>query len=144
MSFLPTEIALVRTSFALLEPMAAQASALFYANLFEADPSLRPLFRGDMRAQGQKLMQMMGAAVSLLDRHEQLLPVLRQLGARHGGYGVHDTHYATVGAALIKTLEQGLGEAFSPDTRAAWLSVYGLISRTMMEAARVGRAAVAA
>jgi hemoglobin-like flavoprotein len=61
--------------------------------------------------------------------------VLRQLGARHGGYGVQDGHYAIVGAALIKTLEQGLGDAFTDDVRAAWLSVYGLISRTMIEAA---------
>lgn len=143
MSFHPTEIALVRTSFALVEPIAPQAAALFYANLFGADPSLRPLFRGDMQAQGQKLMQMIAAAVSLLDKPAQLLPVLRQLGSRHGGYGVHDAHYDTVGAALIKTLEQGLGEAFTADTRGAWLNVYGLISRTMMDAARAGRAAVA-
>lgn len=144
MSFQSHEIALVRRSFAQVEPIAPQAAALFYGHLFSADPALRPLFRGDMQAQGQKLMQMIAAAVSLLDKPAQLLPVLRQLGQRHGGYGVQDAHYASVGAALIKTLEQGLGEAFTPETRAAWLSVYGLISATMMEAARAGRAAVAA
>jgi hemoglobin-like flavoprotein len=144
MSFKSHEIALVRRSFAQVEPIAPQAAALFYGHLFDADPALRPLFRGDMQAQGQKLMQMIAAAVSLLDKPAQLLPVLRQLGLRHGGYGVHDAHYASVGAALIKTLEQGLGEDFTPETRAAWLSVYGLISATMMEAARADRVAVAA
>ncbi|MDN3922563.1 globin family protein [Roseateles violae] len=130
------EVALVRRSFALVEPIADTAAALFYGHLFEAAPSLRRLFRGDMAQQGHQLMQMMGAAMRLLDQPEQLLPVLRQLGARHVGYGVQDAHYALVGAALIKTLEQGLGDAFDADTRAAWLAVYGLISRTMMDAAK--------
>ncbi|HEX2012657.1 MAG TPA: globin family protein [Roseateles sp.] len=134
MSFGPTEIALVRNSFAQIEPIAPQAATMFYAHLFRVDPKLRALFRGDMRAQGAKLMQMIGAAVALLDRPEQLLPVLRKLGARHQGYGVKDEHYASVGAALIQTLEQGLGPAFTPAARVAWLAVYELVCRTMQAA----------
>jgi len=143
MSVTPAQVDLVRSSFSQVEPIASDAAALFYGNLFEARPELRTLFRGDMTQQGHKLMQMIGAAVSLLDRPEQLLPVLRQLGARHGGYGVQDDHYASVGEALIKTLAQGLGETFRPDTRAAWLAAYGLISRTMIEAARPQQPALA-
>jgi len=135
MSLPSSQIALVRQSFALVEPIAATAAELFYGNLFEADPSLRSLFRGDMQAQGAKLMQMIAAAVSLLDKPETLMPVLRKLGARHAGYGVQTAHYDTVGAALIKTLEQGLGEHFTPEVRQAWLLVYGLISSTMLAAA---------
>jgi hemoglobin-like flavoprotein len=131
----PQQISLVRTSFACVEPIAAQAATIFYNNLFAADPSLRTLFRGDMAAQGERLMTMIGAAVGLLDRPHALLPVLRSLGARHAGYGVRDTHYATVGAALIQTLEQGLGDAFTPEVREAWVALYGIVSRTMMEAA---------
>ncbi|MEP7099950.1 MAG: globin family protein [Burkholderiales bacterium] len=130
------QIDLVRNSFALVQPIATQAAALFYGHLFEADPSLRRLFRGDMAEQGERLMTMIGAAVGLLDRPDALVPVLRKLGARHGGYGVVDAHYATVGAALLLTLEQGLGDAFAPETRAAWTEMYGLVSRTMIEAAR--------
>jgi hemoglobin-like flavoprotein len=80
-------------------------------------------------------MTMIGAAVGMLDRPDALLPVLRQLGARHAGYGVVDTHYATVGAALLLTLEQGLGDAFTPETRAAWADLYAVISRTMQQGA---------
>jgi len=129
------QIQLVRSSFALVQPIATQAAALFYDKLFASDPSLRQLFRGDMAEQGERLMSMIGAAVSLLERPESLLPVLRKLGARHVGYGVQDHHYATVGAALIDTLEQGLGEAFTPEVREAWGVLYGVVSRTMMEGA---------
>lgn len=136
----PHQIQLVRTSFAQVEPIAAQAATMFYNNLFAADPSLRTLFRGDMAAQGERLMTMIGAAVGLLERPHALLPVLRSLGSRHAGYGVKDEHYATVGGALLLTLEQGLGEAFTPEVREAWTVMYGIVSRTMMEAAALAEA----
>ena len=130
------QIDLVRSSFALVQPIAPQAAALFYDNLFVADPSLRSLFRGNMAQQGERLMTMIGSALGLLDRPAALMPVLRTLGSRHVAYGVKDRHYETVGAALLKTLEQGLGAAFTAEVRAAWVDLYGVISRTMMEGAR--------
>jgi hemoglobin-like flavoprotein len=137
----PNQIQLVRSSFALVEPIAAQAATIFYNNLFAADPSLRAMFRGDMAQQGERLMSMIGAAVGLLERPHALLPVLRSLGARHTVYGVRDEHYATVGGALLLTLEQGLGEAFTAEVRDAWATMYGIVSRTMMEAAAMETAA---
>ncbi len=131
------QIDLVRHSFALVQPIATQAAALFYGHLFEADPTLRHLFHGDIAQQGERLMTMIGAAVGLLDRPAALIPVLKKLGARHGGYGVVDAHYATVGDALLLTLEQGLAEAFTPATRAAWTEMYGMVSRTMIEASHI-------
>ena len=132
----PQQIELVRNSFALVQPIGPQAAALFYDNLFEADPALRPLFKGNMAHQGERLMGMIGRAVGLLGQPEALMPVLRLLGARHAGYGVVDAHYETVGGALLKTLDQGLGEAFTPDVRQAWTDLYGVISGTMLEGAR--------
>lgn len=129
------QIQLVRVSFALVEPISTQAAALFYDNLFTADPSLRALFHGDMGNQGERLMTMIGSAVRLLHKPDVLMPVLRSLGARHVGYGVVDAHYATVGGALLLTLEQGLGDEFTPEVRTAWTAMYGLVSRTMIEAA---------
>jgi hemoglobin-like flavoprotein len=126
---------LVRSSFALVQPIAPQAAALFYTHLFEADPSLRSLFTGDMDQQGRRLMSMIGSAVGMLDRPDMLLPVLRKLGLRHAGYGVKSAHYDTVGTALLKTLEQGLGEAFTADVREAWTQLYGVIARAMQEPA---------
>jgi hemoglobin-like flavoprotein len=130
-------ISLVKESFDLVTPIAPQAAALFYVNLFEADPQLRALFKGDMVQQGHALMQMLETAVGLLDRPEVLVPALQELGRRHAGYGVQERHYDTVGAALLKTLRQGLGAAWGPEVAGAWTEVYGLVAGTMKEAARV-------
>ena len=127
---------LVHNSFAKIAPIADDAAALFYRRLFELDPSLRPMFRGDMAEQRKKLMQMITAAVKGLDHLEQLVPVLQDLGRRHAGYGVADAHYDTVGEALLWTLEKALGRAFTPELRLAWTTVYTLLATTMQEAAR--------
>jgi hemoglobin-like flavoprotein len=130
------EIQLVKDSFRQIVPIADQAAALFYARLFELDPALRHLFRGDMREQGRKLMTMIAVAVQSLERIDTLVPAVRQLGARHAGYGVTEDHYATVGAALLWTLEKGLGPAFTPAVREAWTTTYSLLANTMIEAQR--------
>ena len=137
-----TQKTLVQESFATITPIADDAAALFYRRLFEIDPSLQQMFRGDMAEQRKKLMQMLTAAVKGLDRLDQLVPVVQTLGRRHATYGVNDAHYDTVGEALLWTLQKGLGPAFTPETREAWTTVYGLLATTMKEAAR--EAAVAA
>jgi hemoglobin-like flavoprotein len=131
----------VQESFATIAPIADDAAALFYRRLFEIDPSLRHMFRGDMAEQRRKLMQMLTAAVKGLDRLEQLVPVVEDLGRRHATYGVEDRHYDTVGSALLWTLEKGLGDAFTPETKQAWTTVYGLLATTMKTAAREALAA---
>jgi hemoglobin-like flavoprotein len=130
-----TQIALVQSSFATIAPIADDAAVLFYNRLFEIDPNLRQMFKGDMAEQRRKLMQMLTAAVKGLQRLDRLVPVVEDLGRRHAGYGVTDAHYETVGAALLWTLEKGLGRAFTPEMRDAWATVYGLLASTMRNAA---------
>ncbi len=130
-------IALVRESYDLIEPIAPQAGALFYANLFEADPSLQRLFKGDINEQAVQLMQMIAVAVRKLDQPEVLMPVLENLGRRHAGYGVRDADYDTAGHALLKTLYQGLGVAYNEEVEEAWTSVYAVLATTMKSAAAV-------
>jgi len=137
----PRQKELVQSSFAKVAPIADQAADLFYNRLFEIDPALRPMFPQDMKEQKIKLMQMLTAAVKGLDNLETLVPVVRQLGARHIGYGVKEEHYGTVAAALLWTLEKGLGEAFTPETKEAWVVVYGILAATMQEGAASGAAA---
>jgi hemoglobin-like flavoprotein len=127
---------LVQESFEMVRPIAEQAAQLFYRRLFELNPKLRLLFRNNMEEQGRKLMQMLGMAVKGLERLEELLPAVRALGERHTAYGVMDEDYETVGAALLWTLEAGLGRAFTPAMKEAWLKVYELLAGTMKEAAR--------
>ncbi|MES2959968.1 MAG: globin family protein [Pseudomonadota bacterium] len=130
----PQQVAHIRSSFNLVAPGAAQVAALFYQHLFAVDPSLRALFKGELSQQGERLMQMIGAAVGLLDQPERLVPVLRTLGARHRGYGVRAAHYDSVGTALLRTLRDGLGVAFTPAVAEAWATMYGLVAREMQRA----------
>jgi hemoglobin-like flavoprotein len=129
------QISLVQSSFSHVLPIADTAATLFYTRLFELDPALRPLFRGDMQEQGRKLMAMLRLAVNGLNRLDQLVPAVQDLGRRHVGYNVEAAHYDTVGAALLWTLAQGLGEVFTPAVEAAWTEVYTVLATTMKAAA---------
>jgi|GEM_PF-135548 len=127
-------IKLAQESWAKTIPIAAQAANLFYSGLFVRDPSLKALFHGDMVIQGEKLMKMIGFAVSKLNDLDSLIPELHGLGRRHATYGVQASHYETVGAAFLDTLKQGLGDDFTEPVRDAWVSVYGVLSKVMTEA----------
>jgi hemoglobin-like flavoprotein len=129
------QITLVQQSFAHVVPIAETAAALFYERLFILDPRLKALFPHDLTHQGQKLMQALGVVVHGLQQPETLRPLLHALGQRHTGYGVRAEHYQTVGAALLWTLEQGLGEAFTPAVKDAWAAAYTFVALGMQEAA---------
>ena len=130
------QVMLVKQSFEKVTPIADTAASLFYARLFEIDPSLMRLFKGDIKQQGKMLMHMIGSAVRGLDKPEALVPVLTGLGRRHVGYGVKDEHYDTVAQALLWTLEKGLGPDFTAEVREAWIAAYTLMARVMQQGAR--------
>lgn len=131
----PKQVVLVKNSWSLVTPIADQAAELFYGKLFELDPELRTLFTGDMLLQGRKLMQMITTAVNSLDKLEAVLPAVEQLGERHAEYGVSDKDYDTVGAALLWTLQAGLGEEFTPEVKEAWTLTYNTLAGIMKTAA---------
>jgi hemoglobin-like flavoprotein len=131
----PEQIQLVQTSFAAVAPIAEQAGIMFYDRLFTIDPALRPLFKGDVAEQSRVLMKMIAVAVGGLDKLDTIVPAVQALGARHAGYGVTPTHYDTVATALLWTLGQGLGDAFTPEVEAAWVAAYTLLATTMQQAA---------
>jgi hemoglobin-like flavoprotein len=129
-----TQIQSVQDSFEQVKPISDTAATLFYGRLFELDPSLRPYFKGDISEQKNKLMTALAFVVAGLDRPETILPAVQALGKRHVGYGVQDAHYETVGAALLWTLGQGLGEQFTPEVAEAWTAAYTLLAGVMQEA----------
>jgi len=131
----PEQAELVKSSWEKVIPIADKAAELFYGKLFELDPSLKPLFKGDMTEQGKKLMKMINTAVNGLDRLDEIVPAVQQLGVRHIAYGVKDEHYDTVGAALLWTLEAGLGDVFTDEVKEAWAITYGVLADTMKVAA---------
>jgi hemoglobin-like flavoprotein len=132
-----SQVTLVQESWEQVLPIADTAAQLFYQRLFELDPSLRRLFtQTDMAEQRKKLMQMITVAVRGLTRLDELVPAVEALGNRHAGYGVTDAHYDTVATALLWTLEQGLGEGFTPDVREAWIETYAILANVMQNGAR--------
>lgn len=134
------QISLVQQSMTKIVPGAEPVAEIFYAKLFELDPSLKPLFKGDMKEQGRKLMQMIAVAVNGLSNLETIVPAAQALGARHAGYGVKEKDYETVGAALLSTLQAGLGADFTPELRQAWSETYFLLSGVMKDSARAAGA----
>ncbi len=129
------QIEIVKQSFAKIMPFKDQAAELFYCRLFELDPSLRLMFKPDMNDQKQKLMVAIAMVVTSLEKMDGLLPQVRELGRRHKTYGVRKRHYEIVGAALLWTLEIGLGTGWTDELAEAWKNAYGRIAAAMVEGA---------
>jgi hemoglobin-like flavoprotein len=131
----PRQQNLIKESFGMVAPIADQAALIFYDRLFELDPSLRRLFaHTDMAAQRKNLMQTLTVVVKSIDKLETIVPAVEALGARHAGYGVTPAMFATVGQALLDTLSVGLGDAFTPETRNAWIDAFTILSSVMIGA----------
>jgi hemoglobin-like flavoprotein len=130
----PEQKALVKETWQKVVPTADTAARLFYERLFEIDPTTRPLFEAtNLAEQRRKLIQALTMVVHGLDRLEALLPTLADLGRRHARYGVRDSHYDSVGAALLWTLERGLGSAWTVEVKAAWSGAYSLMAGVMRQ-----------
>lgn len=130
----PRQVELVQTSFEQVAPIADTAAALFYSRLFELDPAIRPMFTAELSDQGRKLMQMLAIVVHGLKVVTDVVPAVQSLGKRHAGYGVTAEQYQTVGEALLWTLGQGLGDAFTPEVRDAWTTAYTIVAQTAIGA----------
>ena len=131
----PQSVLLVQQSFSKLVPIASQVGEIFYARLFETYPSVRPMFATDIKPQAKKLVQMLAMVVNGLDKLDTLLPAVQDLARRHKAYGVVDAHYPAVGETLIWTLEQGLGDDFTPVLRGAWTLAFQTLAGVMIAAA---------
>ena len=131
----PEQVVMVKDTWAQVKPMSERTAELFYNKLFETDPVLQPLFKGDMKSQGRKLMTMINTAVVNLDKLDEVVGAVEDLGKRHVGYGVKDSDYDTVGGALLWSLEQGLGESFTEEVKAAWTETYVTLAGLMKNAA---------
>jgi nitric oxide dioxygenase len=130
-----SDVALVQDSFKKVVPIADVAADLFYGRLFEVAPQVKPMFKGDMKEQGRKLMTTLGVVVTGLTQLETVLPAASALAKQHVSYGVKAEHYPIVGGALLWTLEKGLGDAWTPELANAWTTAYGTLSGYMISEA---------
>lgn len=136
------QIMLVQDSFSKVLPMSETVAQQFYEDLFETAPEVKPYFaNADMTAQGRKLMTMLSTVVNGLRDLDMILPAAEDLAVRHVEYGVQPDDYQKVGASLIRTLENGLGDALTPDVRDAWSTAYAALSGAMIDAAYNSREA---
>lgn len=135
----PQQIKLLKSSYAQVEPIAAQAAELFYQRLFSIAPSVKPLFHNDMNTQGRMLIASIGLVVKNLDQPDRITEMVYKLGQRHVTYGARPEHYPIVGEALLWTLQQGLGEDFTPAHAEAWSEAYKLLADMMIQAQRQSR-----
>ncbi len=131
----PEQKQLVKESWAKILPISETAADMFYTRLFDTYPEVKPYFKGDMKEQGKKLMQMITMAVNGLDRFEPLIEPLQRLGHKHLSYEVKDEDYDKVGASLLWTLEQGLKEEFTPEVKEAWVTTYTEVADVMKSGA---------
>lgn len=130
------QVQIIRQSFAELAIHQEVGALVFYRRLFDIDPTLRPLFKGDIREQAKKLTDMLAALIGMLESPAGLVAELKAMGARHAGYGVKDEHYTTVGTALLDMLAVTLDRKFTPEVREAWTALYGAVESTMKAGAK--------
>jgi len=131
----PEQVRLVQQSFSKVVPISDKAAMLFYDRLFEIAPQVRSMFPSDMAEQRGKLMATLTAVVNGLGNLPSILPAASALAKRHVSYGARAEHYPLVGAALLWTLEKGLGESWTPDVANAWKAAYGTLSAFMISEA---------
>jgi hemoglobin-like flavoprotein len=131
----PEQVTLVQQSFSKVAPIADQAAVMFYDRLFDIAPQVKAMFPEDMSEQRKKLMATLAVVVNGLSNLESILPAASALAQRHVAYGAKAEHYPVVGSALLWTLEQGLGDGWTPDIASAWAAAYGTLSGFMIEQA---------
>jgi hemoglobin-like flavoprotein len=134
----PRQKQIICDSFPLIREIAIPVSLLFYGRLFDLDPSLRQLFKIDMKEQSKKLVATLDTLVEGIDDWEKIVPVLRELGQRHVGYGVKEQHYNTVCSALVWAFGQALQPGFDDEVRAAWTAVIQAVNEQMKIGAAAG------
>jgi hemoglobin-like flavoprotein len=128
----PEQVHLVQKSWRAVLPVGDTAAELFYGKLFSLDPAVRGMFKNDLVDQGRNLTAMISVAVGALSKPERIRLAVRQLGERNVAYGVERRHYDLVGISLLWMLEKCLGEAFTPDVKAAWWTTYSFLAEEML------------
>jgi hemoglobin-like flavoprotein len=131
----PTEATLVTQSFDAIWSIRRRFCHAFYRRFFELAPDTRNLFPADLEPQYLRLVDMIAAIVGALDQRDLFQSAIRQAGRRHASFGVKPWHFDAFGKALISTLDDQLGEAFSPDARRAWMMLYEMVREEMIRSA---------
>jgi hemoglobin-like flavoprotein len=129
------EVSLVQKTFEEAAGLGEKVADIFYEELFAIDPSLRSMFKGDMREQKKKLLTTLALVVRSLHEPEKIIKPVQTLAVKHLDYGVKPEHYTAVGNALLRTLKKGLGDRYTPDVHNAWVAAFRTLANVMKDAA---------
>jgi NAD(P)H-flavin reductase/hemoglobin-like flavoprotein len=132
-------VRLIRESWAGVEPHSEEMGRQFYATLFRIVPETRDLFPVNMEVQRSRLMRALVHVVQMIDRPDELVPFLEQLGRDHRKFGVLTEHYDAVGHALIDAISSFAGDTWTPAVSEAWNDAYASVSAAMCAAAKNAR-----
>jgi hemoglobin-like flavoprotein len=135
----PSQIGLVQESFRRILPQTAEASRLFYDELFRLAPDLRALFPDDINRQKEKFAQVLGVVVKNLTHISDISEDIIDLGRRHRAYDVEDENYEVFGEALLGMLDRLFGRDMTSDLRDAWAAAYEMLMRVMLDGADAPR-----
>lgn len=128
-------VRLVRDSWAMVEPHSEELSQFFYGMLFSLAPQTRELFPVNMEVQRSRLLRALVHVIQMIDRPDELLPFLQQLGRDHRKFGVVAAHYESLGTALLAAVKRYSGDAWDEQVERAWAEAYTVMATTMTEAA---------
>jgi hemoglobin-like flavoprotein len=126
----------LETSFDLVAPRGDELINQFYSRLFELAPDARPLFPADMERQKEMALAVLVLVRQSLCDLDAIVPMLRDLGARHAAYGTKSDHYALAGIALIEAMAAIAGDDWRPEYELAWGEAFGVVATVMMEGAQ--------
>jgi hemoglobin-like flavoprotein len=129
------QITLVQQSFEKAAGLGEKVAEIFYAELFAIDPSLRAMFKGNMKEQHAKLLSALALVIRSLHAPEKIIAAAQKLAVKHLDYGVIPEHYTYVGNALLRTLKKGLGPEFTPELSDAWVAAFRTLAGVMKQAA---------
>jgi methyl-accepting chemotaxis protein len=139
------DVETLETTFDLVAPRGDELMDIFFARLFAAAPSVKPLFADtDLRRQKAMLLSALVLVRKSLRDTDAMVPTLRELGARHVGYGAKPEHYVVVGEVLIASLAEIAGEAWRPEHELAWAAAFAVIADAMLSGAREAELDIAA
>ena len=131
------DIAALEVSFDLVAARGDALTGRFYARLFALAPAVRPLFANtDMTQQKRMLFATLGLLRRSLRNLDALAPALRDLGAKHVGYGALPEHYPVVGQAMVAAMADVAGSDWEPRFAAAWTEAFDAVAALMIEGAR--------
>ncbi|MEY8040694.1 FAD-binding oxidoreductase [Saccharopolyspora cebuensis] len=128
-------VRLIRESWAVVEPHSDDVARFFYGMLFSLSPATRELFAVNMEVQRSRLLRALVHVIQMVDRPDELLPFLHQLGRDHRKFGVIAVHYEAVGTALLAAIKKYAGDTWTPHVERAWAEAYTVMASAMTEAA---------